>query len=211
MIPDIYVVDIETTSLTYENGTEVVEIGCARLHMESDGAASVYPELSLIVHQDLEDEDAWVFQNTTLTPEDVRNSPWAESHPWRADVTGIVRHYLRAKWVTSYNRAFDFDGFLFKYPWALGNDVRLLPCIMQTACSFLGVTHCRAQEAYDVMFPDSNPAGLPDHVEEHRALSDAVAEAHILRYMMQNSDGIREAFLYADVLSPERRQELIER
>lgn len=176
----LYVLDIETTGLagTLE-GDKVLEVGVARVDLKK---GKVHPELNYIVHQFLTpaEKTCWCFQNTSLTPEDVTNSPHE-----LLSVLFKLYQYARNGVFTSYNRSFDFD--LFLNP--LGFKPHLAPCIMlECADHYNGGQWLKAQEMYDQLCPD-NPAAVPDGKEEHRALSDAVLEGWILlRYLEDNPD-----------------------
>lgn len=177
---DIYVVDIETTDL--EKG-KIVEVGIARVEIEQE---EVYPEYSRIVNQGLtnEEADGWVFHNSDLTPLDVVLSPHTVARV-RAELEMLYSH----RPMTSYNRSFDLGVWLGTGPWDFRP--RFAPCIMRTyADHFNRGRWAKAEEAYNRLYPDTNPAGLPDRTEQHRALSDAVMEGYILLAMCRESDEV---------------------
>lgn len=186
---EIFVLDTETTGLGgAAEGDVVVEIGIARVDLDS---GEVVPEFGRVVHQELSpaQRGAWVFSHTDLTVEDVESSPWTVDR-----VRDLLRDYEGATF-TAYNIGFDFGRFLWHAPW----DYRpaLAPCIMEeVAHYFNNGWWMRAQSAYDLLCPD-NPAGVPDGLEEHRAVSDAVLEGHILLGLMERRPEVRER--YAEV------------
>lgn len=191
----IFVLDTETTGLQgISHGDKVVEIGIARVDIDR---GKVYPEFGRIVQNDLtkEDEDAWVFSNTDLTPDEVRESPWDFNKVCRALL------YYEENVFTSYNEEFDFDRFLSQAPWSFYP--HLAPCIMEEATARYSPDGrwFSAQSAYDLLCPD-NPCGLEDGKEIHRALSDAVLEGHILIRLLEENEDIREK--YVEVLEGER-------
>ena len=179
----LFVLDLETTGLDgTEEGDKILEVGVARVDLIR---GAVYPEYNKIVHQFLTpaEKTCWCFQNTSLTPEEVKHSPWTLRL-----VLDMLTHYdyVLEGAFTSYNVAFDFD--LFLRPWGF-RPRKMAPCIMQECADhYNGGRWFKAQEAYDQLCPD-NPAALPDRKEEHRALSDAVMEGWILlRYLEDNPD-----------------------
>ena len=136
-------------------------------------------------------KDSWVFQNTDLRPSEVSRSPYCPS-----DIMTDLKLQFADGIFTAYNVEFDFGMYLSKDPYDW--HPHLAPCIMETARELLGVDRwLKAQEAYDT-FCEGNPAHVPDGVEEHRALSDAVFEGHILLGMVELYDEVEE--LYREVL-----------
>lgn len=187
----IYVIDTETTGLQgIQQGDKIVEVGIARVDLELE---KVYPEFDRIINIRLNERDvhAWVFDHTDLGVEDVMCSPWTVSEVGRALI------YYEREVFTSYNIDFDFDRFLHQPPWSFYP--KLAPCIMEEASARYGEDGrwFSAQMAYDLLCPD-NPADLPEGKEQHRALSDAVVEGHILLRLLENNDDIRTK--YFDVL-----------
>lgn len=177
----LYVLDTETTGLGGALlGDKIVEIGIARVDLEH---GRVFPEYGKVINQDLTDEQkqSWVFQNTNLTPEDVKSSPWSID-----DIVLDLTTYQTGVF-TAYNVSFDFDQYLRYPPYHFCP--KLAPCIMcECADRYNGGRWFRAQEAYDLLCPD-NPANVPDGIEQHRALSDAVLEGFILlRYLEDNPE-----------------------
>lgn len=178
----LFVLDLETTGLAgTEEGDKILEIGVARVDLLS---GEVHPEFNHVVHQFLtpQEKTCWAFQNTSLTVNEVKDSPW--SLHICLDMLDIFSRVLGGVF-TSYNVAFDFD--LFLNP--LGFRPNMAPCIkVECGDYYNGGKWFKAQEAYNLLCPD-NPAGVPDGIEEHRALSDAVLEAWILlRYLEENPE-----------------------
>ena len=189
MYPNIYVLDTETTGLGgYEQGDVIVEIGIARVDMQRK---KVYPELGRLVRQPLTQSQrtSWVFEHTDLTPGEVMSSPWSHSS---------IRLALAAyfdKTFTAYNVEFDFGRYLMHPPWHFCPN--LAPCIKETAAKLYNDGRWfTAQEAYDLLCPD-NPANVPDGREQHRALSDAVLEGHILLAMLEDDPDVMAAYIGA--------------
>lgn len=192
MTANVYVLDTETTGLNgAAAGDKVVEIGVSRVDLDR---GKVYPEYGRIVRQELTEteKNAWVFQNTDLTPEEVENSPYSVF----ACMCPLALYGRGDFPFTAYNRAFDFDLFLSKAPYSF-EPRKMAPCIMETCAGlYNGGRWFRAQEAYDMLCPD-NPAGVPDGKEEHRALSDAVLEGYILLAVCEDDEDTKESYLEA--------------
>lgn len=184
---DIFVVDIETTGLRGEGLDHIVEIGIVKLGADLNPAPVYSAIVKPYYHLDSEWEQSWVFQNTSLKPSDVL---CGKSY-WTVDAE--VRDILEGKPATSFNYEFDFMEFLNKYPWMVRNVP--MPCIMKTAGREYGdelpcsqYSGCpSAQTTYSFLCP-SNPAKLPNGIEEHRALSDAMMEGYILAEMIRRGD-----------------------
>lgn len=178
---DIYVLDIETTSLLGSVlGGKVLEIGIARASLDT---GKVYPEYSQIVSQDLTNDEkaCWCFQNTDLTPQDVESSPVG---PVKAAMDLYLRY--RDCLFTSYNVEFDFDKYLNQPPYnfkpAMAPDI-MISCANQYNDGY----YVKAQQMYDWLCAD-DPAGMGK--ERHRALDDAIFEGHILLRAYQDSEDI---------------------
>ena len=188
---DIYVLDLETTSLLGAHcGGKVLEIGIARVNFDT---GRVYPEWGQIVNQDLTPEEhcCWCFQHTDLTPEDVENSPVG---PAKAAMDMYFR--FRDCLFTSYNTGFDFERYLNQSPFdfkpAMAPDI-----MITTSNQYNDGYYAKAQQMYDWLCKD-NPAGLEDGKERHRALDDAIFEGHILLRAYQDSEDI--ALIYDEAL-----------
>lgn len=194
MRPHILVVDIETTGLRGEPNDHVVEVGVCRLNLDNNTIVPLYSAPVKPYYPMYEGwEKSWVFEHTTLTPAQVLEGESMEAV--RAALTQLL--VVSGSYSTSYNFEFDFDKFLRCAPWDLAT--RGAPCIMRASgrayaddlpCSeYSGCPS--AQSTYSYLCPD-NPAKLPGGIEEHRALSDAIMEAHILRKMIQDGEYIIE-------------------
>lgn len=184
----IYVLDTETTGLQgIAYGDKIVEVGICRVDLDR---GKVFPELGRVVHTDLnpQERESWVFQHTDLTPEDVESSPWSIHQVGRSLI------YYEGEVFTAYNEDFDFDRFLHHSPWSFYPP--LAPCIMEE-CANRYAPDGRwfsAQASYDLLCPD-NPANLSEGKEEHRALSDAVVEGHILLRLLEENEDIKERYV----------------
>jgi DNA polymerase-3 subunit epsilon len=126
------------------------------------------------------DAGSWIFQNSSLTIEDVLKAPTWES--LEASVQAIFDEYP----VTAFNKAFDF-GFLR----ARGIEIKCeVECIMLAATPICQIPKPwddendpykwpTATEAYTHFYPDEK------YVEAHRAYDDCVHEAKVLYAMIK--------------------------
>lgn len=177
----MYVIDIETTGLSgIEYGDKIVEIGVC----EITGGKIRTTYSNLVSHPDILDySDSWVFQNTSLTPEEVKNNGTPEE-----DVISDLKELFTGEVMTSYNVPFDFGRFLLKSPYDL--KVSIPFDIMEIATIVLSPDSprwLRSQDAYRMACPE-DPAGLK-FKQTHRALDDAIMEAHILTHVLGISGG----------------------
>ena len=185
----LFVLDTETTGLQgIAEGDKIVEIGICRVDLDR---GKVYPEYERVIHTDLtpSQRESWVFQHTDLSPEDVDSSPWREE--WVAKE--LFSSYCDGIF-TAYNTEFDFGQYLRYDPWRFRPN--LAPCIMKECANRYDPDGrwFSAQAAYNLLCPD-NPTGLEGGKEEHRALSDAVFEGHILLRLLEKNEEIKERFI----------------
>lgn len=188
MTDSILVVDIETTGLLGEPLDHVVEIGVIELSGDLKPRELYHAIVApYYIVDELKWMQSWVFQNTSLKPENV-----LDGRNMR-EVAMELHELLDGFPATSYNFEFDFNRFLYHYPWEIR--VEPMPCIMKAAGREYGdelpcnqFSGCpSAQSTYSFLCP-SNPAKLPGGIEEHRALSDAKMEAYILAEMIRRGD-----------------------
>ena len=176
----IYVLDTETTGLDGYPDDVVVDIAVCRVDPVKGTVENVY---SSVVGHDVSKwsdkmRDAWIFQNTDLTLEQVSKAPPAEKVA--ADITKI----LDGKNVTAFNKEFDMNKFLYHRPWNLKGRIRESRCIMlasKNVCKLPGLYDYkwpRLDEAYS-MIVKGDPACINGD-QEHRALSDAVMASYVL-------------------------------
>ncbi len=203
----VYVLDTETTGLRGSPTDRVVEVAVTKL---CDSSLRITPVYSAVIHHpDIEKfRDAWVFRNTDLSVDDVRRSMKTVQ-----DVAYDLRRILHNRDVTAYNTAFDFDKNLYREPWNLKGEFHVPYDIMERATNL--VRHMakedsikdkelqehlldeweefpekwvRAIDAYEVLCPD-DPAHL-DGIQTHRASTDTVQEACILRACIRHTCGV---------------------
>lgn len=169
----MFIVDIETTGLNgIKEGDKIVEVGVVKLTPE--GVEDVY---SAVINQpDIEKyADAWVFQHTDLTVEDVKNGRNEK------EVANELQKLLNFKPATSYNVKFDFDKFLNQLPYGVFPNIPF--DIMDLASDVLDPVGVyghwiRSEDAYNQLFPNDFPG--QGSKQTHRALDDARREGYIL-------------------------------
>jgi DNA polymerase-3 subunit epsilon len=174
---EILVVDIETAGFLYNEGT-IVEMGIVGLDLESGEREllldAVVREKQLTEQHLTDEEYTWIFQNSTLTPEMVRDAPPAgTTYRMARDIFSDPRY----RGVTAYNKKFDLmylrdRGFVIvglPCPMLLATEVVRIPFPNGKCCKWPTV-----EQAYNFFFPDS------EYVETHRAADDAMHEAQIV-------------------------------
>jgi len=179
--PEIYVIDTETTGLNGYPHDVVVDIAICRVSL---GTYEIREEYSSVVGYDVSGwtdvmRTAWIFQNTDLTIGDVSKAPDAEK------VADDVRSLLNGKNVTSFNKGFDMDKFLYHRPWSIKDVTKGSRCIMlasKDVCKLPGLygdyKWPRLDQAYS-MIVKGDPANI-NGTQTHRALSDALMASYIL-------------------------------
>lgn len=162
----ILVLDIETTGFLNQGG-KIVEIGMVDLNLENGDITDVFHSVVKEEGMTAKDRDAWIFKNSTLSVEEVRDAPML------IDVSTRIQSYLDTYQVTAYNRDFDIPflqsrGFKFQ---------QLAPCPMLVACDVVKLANNKwpkVTEAMEFFFPGEA------YNEEHRGLQDARDEARIV-------------------------------
>lgn len=209
----ILVIDTETTGLTGYPKDRVLEIGIAELTVSKE-VRPVYSEkirYDDILEFDkayVNDKDGepgcWIYRHSSL---DIKDTLHAEKD--LDAVVSEVRDIVKGRLVTSYNVPFDFAKFLDCPPWNLRGEVTMFDDIMDLASERVyemadsgdikdkGLQYyllkkrdecpypkcwVRSNEAYKVFCPD-DPLGVGN--QTHRALDDALMEAHILRVLLE--------------------------
>lgn len=174
------VIDIETTGFLNQGGS-IVEIGIVELDL-SNGETKILLDSvcreSMLTARHREAPFGWIFQNSTLTIEDVRDAPPFEEVA--AQAQQIIDSYPLG--VTAYNRNFDVP-FLQDRSLKFG---QLQPCPMLLAtpvCKLLsangrsGYKWPKVEEAWNYFFPET------EYEELHRGADDALHEAKIVYEM----------------------------
>lgn len=174
----ILIVDIETTGWLVENGS-IVEIGAVELNLSTGEITEVFNSTCREKILNAKHRDAWIFHNSDLTPDIVREAPPFEEVA--SKFQELINKYPAG--VTAYNRSFDIsylqDRFI-KFP-------KILPCPMLLStdiCKLPGKYENsykwpKVEEAYNFFFPD-----FP-YIERHRAAHDAFHEAMIVYKLYQ--------------------------
>lgn len=177
----IYVIDTETTGLNgIVGGDTVLEIGIARVDTD---ALTVQPIYDQMVKQELTEEQrrGWVFTHTDMRPEDIENAQYGIE-----DITAQLENILYNEHVTAFNKDFDFGLFLNQRPYFVNHYTIQCPDIMLVASTIDAIPrrhaggdcYCTMMSAYTYLCPN-DPANLNGH-QNHRAVSDAIAEGYIL-------------------------------
>lgn len=119
----ILVIDTETTFYNNNSLQEcIVEIGISEIDTRKNSVKKVYDE---VIAYDLDvvywgkKDDVWIFNNSTLSKEDV-DIKSGRSKPIE-QVVREVRELVKGKIATAYNVAFDFGKFLQISPWYIDN------------------------------------------------------------------------------------------
>ena len=180
---EIYVLDTETTGLKGAPEDCVVDIGIARVNLESGEVREAY---SSVLGYDVDRwneyrRTAWIFENTDMSLDMVRAAPPAE------DVIADVRKLLKGKNVTSYNVAYDMGKFLYKAPWSMrrvfdeANDIMLAAkdvCKLPSQYYGRDYRYPKLDYAYETIV-EGDPAEIHG-TQNHRAYSDAVMASYVM-------------------------------
>ncbi len=161
----ILVIDLETTAFTPQKGV-IVEIGISLLDVLNNNIEIIFDE---IVHHSKINENAWIFQNTDLTPEMVYSAKRSIS-----EIITELQPLFDKYQVTAYNQQFDFS--FLRYAGATFPYVGLDPMKVATpVLRLLGRRNSykwpKVQECLD--YWDMNL------VEPHRAGEDSFLEAKV--------------------------------
>ena len=163
----LLIIDIETTGFVPQ-GQSIVEIGMVLC--DSDTRETI-PVFNQVVRDDEFDyykhKNAWIFQNTDLTAEQVRNAKHIDEY--REELQGLFDKYL----LTAYNKRFDLS-----FMRARGFDIKDTKDLMVNGRNIsLTMTGKKSapsvEKLYSWFFPDEN------YIEKHRGLDDALHEAKI--------------------------------
>ena len=167
----IAVLDIETTGFLNQKGN-IVEIGIVELDLSTGETKLLFDSLLKEPTLSAKDRNAWIFNNSSLKVEDIRNAP--VSGGVLTVVQDIINNYKCVAW----NSKFDFD-FLE----SRGIKINKLPCPMLLSTDYFQLPHKNGgygnkwpsvEEAWARLFPDK------PYVEEHRGADDAIHEAQII-------------------------------
>jgi DNA polymerase-3 subunit epsilon len=170
---EILITDIETTGFNHQNDG-ILEIGAVSLNLKTGEIKEVFDSL---LKEDLltgRHHKAWIFQNSDLKVEDVRNAPAAEKV--LMEFQEVVDAYPYG--CTAFNNKFDF-GFLENRGITFA---KKLPCPMLLSTNICGIPSPRGrglkwpnvEEAFKFFFPEHQ------YTEKHRGLDDSKHEAMIV-------------------------------
>ena len=168
----VAVIDIETTGKKSERDL-ILEIGIVELSLATGETKILFDSLVKEPKFGEEHRDAWIFDNSDLTFENIENAPLFDN--LKQKIREICNQYP----ITAFNKSFDL-GFLKAREI---NVPKELPCIMLTTTNICRIPSStrrgeykwpKCQEAWDFFFPNS------DYIETHRAADDAIHEAKIL-------------------------------
>ena len=172
----ILVLDIETTGFLNQGGS-IVEIGIVELNLSNGEIKEIYSSLcreDILTAKHREEPFGWIFRNSDLTVEEVRNAPKFEAV--KTQVQAILNSYPLG--CTAFNNNFDF-GFLSNR----GIEIKVLPCPMLLSTDicklpnrngYSGYKWPSVEEAFAHFFP-----GV-EYKEKHRGADDAYHEAMIV-------------------------------
>lgn len=175
----LLVVDIETTGFN-ANIDAIVEIGITLVDTKTKETTLVFDKV--IKDKKFNPEihsNSWIFQNTTLTADDVINANSLESY--FDEIQALFDKYK----MTAYNKSFDI-----RFLTAAGFKLTDVECLMKAAKRYSNymingrVKIPSVEEIYNQFFvKDDNP-----YIEKHRAGSDAIDESNILLHMVGLKD-----------------------
>ncbi|MCP6718903.1 MAG: 3'-5' exonuclease [Patescibacteria group bacterium] len=166
----IFILDIETTGLDPYYAM-ICEIGLCFLELDT---GVIEPILNITCQEENKEFsfDSWIFQNSDLDIEDVKNAPFLNE--FREELQGFFNMKIPC---TAYNQNFDFS-FLkarnFQIPTKFWDPMHKLTSILKIRRYNGSYKWPSVQEAYDYFFPKER------YVERHRALDDAKHEAKIV-------------------------------
>ncbi|MHA1611335.1 MAG: 3'-5' exonuclease [Promethearchaeota archaeon] len=161
----ILVIDIETTAFTPQKG-EIVEIGITLLDVINKNIEIIFDE---IVHHSKINEDAWIFQNTDLTPEMVYSAKRSIS-----DIITELQPLFDKYQVTAYNQQFDFSFLRYAgatFPHIGLDPMKVATSILRLPGRYRSYKWPKVQECLD--FWSMND------IEPHRAGEDFFLEAKV--------------------------------
>lgn len=171
----IGIIDIETTGF-YPKGF-IVEVGIVSLDTDTGEIETVFDSVCREDGMTAREREAWIFKNSDLTVEMVRESPFFEDIKFKVQDT--IDSFDA---VTAYNKDFDFQflrsrGVVIDKEW---------PCPMKVAtplCQLPGkfgdYKWPKVEEAWNFFFPDD------PYVELHRGADDALHEAKIVHELFK--------------------------
>lgn len=176
---EILVLDIETTGF-YTTSDAIVEIGIALVNTKTNDVKLVFNN---VVKDDKFNFDkhynAWVFNNSSLTPEMVLNAkPFIE---YKKEIQKLFDKYP----MTAFNKSFDIR-FMNNAGFKM-NDIK---CLMKSASKVVNETKKDGSRKSNISVVTAyNKFFMGDkkkiYTEEHRAGQDAIDESKILLHLVK--------------------------
>lgn len=178
----LLVIDIETTGFLQQGGS-IVEIGIVELDITTGDIIILFDSVcreKILTAKHRQEPFGWIFKNSDLTVEEVRNAPAFETVA--QEIQQIIDRYPLG--VTAYNRQFDIDflksrNIQFKKlqpcPMLVATDV----CKLPNKSKYKGYKWPKVEEAWQHLFPKR------PYIEQHRGADDALHEAQILYRLYQ--------------------------
>jgi DNA polymerase III epsilon subunit-like protein len=172
---EILVVDLETTG--FDSKTDlIVEIGIALVDTDTKEIKMVFDKPIKETGFDYEThKNSWIFENTTLTPEDIMSAKSIEEY--FDEIQGLFDKYK----MTAFNKTFDIR-FLTRCGFKMDD----VDCIMRSATKYSRYVKPdgkkkipSVEEIYRQFFLTE------EYIEEHRAGQDALDEAKILLKLVE--------------------------
>jgi len=169
----ILVLDIETSGFNHTKDV-IFEIGAVELNLETGEIIPKFDQMFREKHLCARHREAWIFSNSDMKIEDVRNSPAFEDV--KDDIQKLFNQYLGR--IVAFNRPFDAD-FLKSRGFNLGED---MGDPMRDSTKYFNIPHKNGrgikwpsvQNAWDILFPDKPIK------EAHRGFQDSSDEAKIM-------------------------------
>jgi len=174
-VTEILIVDIETTDLSPLHGS-IVEVAIVSLNLKTSSRKILFDSVCREDSSETLKRDAWIFNNSTLTFEEVISAGYFQSI--LPEIQRIVDSYPLG--LTAYNLQFDFAfledrGLKIKNrlscPMKLSTDVVKLPSHHPNHGKYKWP---KVEEAWNYFFPQT------PYKEKHRAADDAYHEAAIV-------------------------------
>jgi len=174
----ILVLDIETTGFNHTTDC-ILELGMVELDTYTGAIVEKFHSTFKEDHLRRFHTNAWIFQNSSLTVNEIRDSRPLEDY--REEIQTLLDAYT----VTAWNSSFDLDfltsrnfdvGARLMDPMKTSTNYFKLPFKNAKPQNIRGMQYKypSAQEAYDILFPKEKI------IEAHRGLDDAIFEAKII-------------------------------
>lgn len=173
MSTKIGIIDIETTGFLNQGG-KIVEVGIVSLDTVSGETEVLFDSLCREDGMTAKDREAWIFQNSDLKVEEVRDAK--NFLDIKAEIQRVVSSLDAC---TAFNKSFDFDflrsrGVILDKECECPMRVATNICKLESRGGRSGFKWPKVEEAWQHFFPEIH------YVEKHRAADDALHEAKIV-------------------------------